>query len=192
VQAVEKRFRLVEQKTPALVRWYIARRGVQHRENRLAYVGLELGIGLAWLLEIQLVKLLLAYRLFHRLSRANVHPRSPNIRHAQENDRAENVGPEQRTKPGDPRPPVVSYDDRLRLAEGVDEANNISAQLENIVVLDSLRVDLSRRNRAGPARRRGILPQPTASIGGAKSTTTPASRGKGQLAAPCHPRRGAF
>jgi hypothetical protein len=72
--AVEKRLRLVEQKTPALVRWYIARRGVQHRENRLAYVGLELGLGLAWLLEIQLVKLLLAYRLFHRLSRANVHP----------------------------------------------------------------------------------------------------------------------
>ena len=33
----------------------------------------------------------------------------------------------------------MSYDDRLRLAEGVDEANNISAQLENIVVLDSLR-----------------------------------------------------
>src|SRR4029077_2354606 len=136
---VEKRFRLVEQKTPALVRWYIARRRVQHRENRLGYVGLELGLGLAWLLEIQLVKLLLAYRLFHCLSRANVHPRSPNIRHAQENDRAENVGPEQRTKPGDPRSPVVSYDDRLRLAEGVDEANNISAQLENIVVLDSLR-----------------------------------------------------
>jgi hypothetical protein len=32
----------------------------------------------------------------------------------------------------------VSYDDCLRLAEGIDEANNISAQLENVVVLDGL------------------------------------------------------
>jgi hypothetical protein len=40
--------------------------------------------------------------------------------------------------PGDRCPPVVSYDDCPRLAEGIDEANNISAQLENVVVLDGL------------------------------------------------------
>ena len=32
----------------------------------------------------------------------------------------------------------MSYEDCLLLAEGIDEANNISAQLENIVVLDGL------------------------------------------------------
>jgi hypothetical protein len=32
----------------------------------------------------------------------------------------------------------VSYDDCPRLGDGVDEANNISAQLENVVELDSL------------------------------------------------------
>jgi hypothetical protein len=37
-----------------------------------------------------------------------------------------------------PATPVVSYEDCLLLAEGIDEANNISAQLENIVVLDGL------------------------------------------------------
>jgi len=40
--------------------------------------------------------------------------------------------------PGDSRPPVVSYDDCPRLAKGIDESNNISAQLENVVVLDGL------------------------------------------------------
>lgn len=32
----------------------------------------------------------------------------------------------------------MPYDDRFRLAEGIDEANNISAQLEKVVVLDGL------------------------------------------------------
>src|ERR1700730_373841 len=60
------------------------------------------------------------------------------IRHAQQNNGAENVGPQQCTMPGNPRPPVVSYDDCARIAEGIDEANNSSAQLENVVVLDGL------------------------------------------------------
>src|SRR5258708_9795822 len=136
--AVEKRFRLVEQKTPALVRRCIARRRVQRHEHRLADVGFELRLGLAWFLEIELVKLLFACHLFHRLGRANVRPRSLTIRHAQENDRPENVGPQQCTTRSDRRPPVVSYDDCLCLPEGIDEADNISAQLENVVVIDSL------------------------------------------------------
>src|SRR4029077_2587507 len=95
-------------------------------------------LGLACFLEIELAKLHLACHLFHRLSRANVRPRSLNIGHAHENNRTENVRPEQCTIPCDRRPPVVSYDDCLRFAESIDEANNISAQLENVVALDGL------------------------------------------------------
>ena len=41
--------------------------------------------------------------------------------------------------PGDRRPPVVARDHRRRLAEGVEEADDIADQMEQRVVLDRLR-----------------------------------------------------
>ena len=140
-------------------------------------------------LGIELVKLLIACHLFHRFSRANIRPRSLAIRHAHQNNGAENVRPQERTIPRRPAPPSRVLRDCFRLVEGVDEANNICAQLKNVVVLDGLWPICLCRIHAGPVRRRGIRPRPTPSIDVAKSTTTLESRGKGQRAALRRPRR---
>jgi hypothetical protein len=47
-----------------------------------ADVGLKLMLSLAWFLEVELVKLLIACHLFHPFSRANIRPRSLAIRGA--------------------------------------------------------------------------------------------------------------
>src|SRR5205807_10382686 len=88
------------------------------------------------LLEVELVEHRLR-RLGHDRGRA--HPPPSAMRHAQGDDGPEPVRTQQSRVPGDRRAPVVADDDCRRLAQGVEEPDEIADQVEQCVLIDRLR-----------------------------------------------------
>ena len=94
-------------------------------------IALELGLGDARLLEVELIEQRVV-GLRHRRGRA--HGRARPERDAQADDGAEAVGPQQRSVPGDRRAPVVAGDHRLSLAERVEQADHVADQVQERVL----------------------------------------------------------
>ena len=149
-------------------------------------VALELGLGHAGRLEVELVE--------HRVVGLGHQGRrtrgaAGQERHAEADDSAHAVGTQQRGMPGDRRAPVVAgHHGRLR-AEGVDQPDDIADQVQEGVLRRWPRGGRSGRSRACRARRRGSRPRPAPAAGAATSTRTRGSRGRAPPAVPCPARR---
>ena len=100
----------------------------------LANVSLEFCFGYAWFLEIELVKLFLARHALHSVRRTDLGPAS--IGDAEQSNGTKHVWPKQRAVPSYCSSPVVPYNDSLLLAQGVDQADHISRQLEYVIGVD--------------------------------------------------------
>ena len=105
---------------------------VQEPAERVFDVGGELLLRDAGLLEVQLV----VVRPEHPAGGFERRPgRAAGVRHAEPRHAAHQVGPEQRGVPGDRGSPVVTDHQRVRRAELRDEPDDVSDEVEQVVVL---------------------------------------------------------
>ena len=143
-----------------------------------ARVALELRLGDAGLLEIELVELrrLGSAASCARWRRRGLSRRNGTLKAATPRKR---VRAAERRVPGDRRAPVVPDDRRaLRRRERVDDTNHVADEMEQRIGLDRFGPVRSARSRACRARPRGSPPRPAPAADAATSTRIPGSRGR--------------
>jgi hypothetical protein len=110
---------------------------VQHHPQRRVDVGLELLLRDTRLLEVDLVEAVAGLRP-DRLQRGSRAARG--VRHRQPDHAADQVGPHQGGLPGDGCAPVVTDDHGRALAQRVDQADDVTDEVVNRVVVDAFRL----------------------------------------------------
>ena len=113
----------------------IAAGGEVEPPQRALDVLLQLGLGHAGLLEVLQVEVGDA-ELLQRRQEVDIARRR--VGHAHAAHRGEEIGPPQRSMPGDRRAPVVTDDHGLGLAERLDQLDHVADQVEQRVGVDRL------------------------------------------------------
>ena len=163
----------------------ISRIGKQDAANIEARILLQLRLGHARRLEIELIE----HRVFGlRHRRRRTHRAARPVRHAQRDHAPEPVRPQQRGVPRDRSAPVMAGDHRLLLAQSIEQTYHVADQVQQRVLVDCIRRDRSAHSHACRGPPRGTPPRPEREADGARSTRTPESRGTTAQAAPCPAR----
>src|SRR5262249_49280557 len=93
--------------------------------------------GFAGFLKVLLIKLLLAGKVLRDHGGTGIW--AWDVGYTQQSERREEIWPQQCTGPSHLRTPVVSHDDRLFLAQGLDKPHHIAREVEEGIRVNSVR-----------------------------------------------------